>query len=66
MAEYLVPDYFTDFECKIGACRHVCCNGWPISISMKDYFRLIGMQCNDDLRHRIDVSLHICENPSEE
>ena len=66
MPEYLVPDYFPDFKCKIGACRHVCCNGWPISISMKDYFRLIGMQCNDDLRHRIDVSLHICENPSED
>ena len=66
MPEYLVPDYFPDFKCKIGACRHQCCFGWPISISMKDYFRLLGEDCNDDLRHRIDVSLHVCDNPTEE
>lgn len=66
MPELLVPDYFPDFRCKIGACRHQCCFGWPISISMKDYFRLLGEECNDELRHRIDVSLHVCENPTEE
>ena len=66
MQEFLVPDYFPEFKCKIGACRHVCCNGWPISISMKDYFRLVGLPCSDDLRHRIDVSLHICEKATDE
>ncbi len=33
---------------------------------MKDYFRLLGEECDEDLRHRIDVSLHICDSPSEE
>ncbi|MBQ7651973.1 MAG: flagellin lysine-N-methylase, partial [Victivallales bacterium] len=66
MPEFLVPDYFTDFKCKIGACRHQCCFGWPISISMKEYFRLLGEECNDELRHRLDVSLHVCDNPTEE
>ena len=40
---YLAPDYVPGFACKMGACRAACCEGWPISFSMTDYFRLIGV-----------------------
>ncbi len=35
-----VPRYFPDFSCKMGACRSACCVGWPVSVSMNDYFAL--------------------------
>lgn len=64
--EYLVPDYYPRFQCKIGACRHVCCNGWPVTISLKDYFRLVGISCSPELRRRLDAALRILPNPREE
>lgn len=62
--KYLVPDYFPEFSCKMGACRAACCVGWPVSITMDDYFRLLGMECSPELRRRLDVALHICEHPT--
>ena len=38
----LVPDYYPSFVCKAGACRTPCCEGWPVTMSMGDYFRLLG------------------------
>ena len=28
----LVPDYYNDFRCLAGSCRHNCCIGWEIDI----------------------------------
>lgn len=64
--EYLVPDYYPDFHCKMGDCRSACCVGWPISISMRDYFRLLGTPCEPWLRRRIDGALHMVKYPTEE
>ena len=63
---YLVPDYYPAFSCKMGACRHPCCEGWPISVSMKDYFRLMGLDCSLELRRRLDGGLHLSLHPSED
>ena len=63
---YLVPDYFPAFSCKMGACRRPCCEGWPISVSMKDYFRLMGADCSAELRRRLDSGLHLSLHPSED
>ncbi len=63
---FLVPEYFPEFRCKISACRHACCIGWPISISLKDYFHLLGVPCSAELRRRLDTSLHLCEHPTED
>jgi len=63
---YLVPDYYPSFSCKMGACRRPCCEGWPISISMKDYFHLMGVDCSAELRRRLDSGLHVCLRPSED
>lgn len=64
--EYLVPDYYNLFSCKMGACRAACCAGWPVSISMEDYFKLLGVNCSEELRRRLDVCLHIVERPMPE
>lgn len=64
--EFLMPDYYPSFSCKMGACRSACCVGWPISISMKNYFYLIGLNCRKELRDRLDCGLHIVDHPTEE
>ncbi len=64
--EYLIPDYFSDFKCKMGACRTACCVGWAVSISMTDYFGLLGLDCNEDLRRRLDTGMRLSDHRSEE
>lgn len=64
--QFLFPDYYLKFSCKMGDCRSACCVGWPVSISMKNYFDLLGVQCNEDLRRRIDCGVRMTDRPSEE
>lgn len=64
--DYLVPDYYPSFSCKMGACRAACCEGWPISFSMTDYFKLLSVECSPELRRRLDVSMHLCSYPTPE
>ncbi len=64
--EYLVPDYYSQFSCKMGACRATCCVGWPVSITMEDYFKLLSVECSPELRRRLDVCLHLAERPMPE
>jgi len=61
-----VPDYYKDFSCKCGACRHSCCDGWRITISEEEYYRLIGVECSPELRHRLDCGFHILEDCTHE
>lgn len=63
--KYIVPEYFKHFKCKCGDCRHSCCEGWPVRISMKEYYRLIGINCSKKLRSRLDCALKICPKPDE-
>lgn len=63
---YRIPDYFPYFACKMGACRNACCQGWPISITLQNYFDLLGLDCSPDLRRRLDGGMHIADNPSPE
>lgn len=64
--EFLVPDYFPSFSCKMGACRSACCVGWPISFSLDDYFRLLSLDCSPELKRKIDIALHIADHPTPE
>lgn len=64
--KYLVPEYYKDFKCKSGECRHSCCEGWPIRISTKEYYHLLGIKCSDALRVKLDNALKICLEPSNE
>lgn len=62
--KYIVPEYFKHFKCKSGSCRHSCCEGWPVRISMKEYYKLIGINCSKKLRTKLDCALKICSKPS--
>ncbi|MBP3652892.1 MAG: flagellin lysine-N-methylase [Clostridia bacterium] len=64
--DYLVPDYYPQFSCKMGACRHACCEGWPISFTMNDYFKLLSIECSPELRVKLDCALHLAEHPTPE
>ena len=64
--DFLVPDYFKHFSCKMGACRAACCQGWPISITMKNYFTLLGVECSAELRGRLDRSMYLVDRPTED
>ena len=62
--EYLMPDYFPAFSCKMGECRTACCEGWPVSLSLEDYFRLTSLDCGPELRRRIDTGLRVKLQPT--
>lgn len=64
--EFLIPDYYPSFSCKMGACRSACCVGWPISISMRNYFYLLGLDCKRSLRERLDCGVRVLQHPTEE
>lgn len=54
--KWLMPSYYKDFKCKCDKCRHNCCSTWKIPVSKDEYYKLINMDCNSDLRKRIDVA----------
>lgn len=60
---FFVPDYYPAFSCKCSACRATCCKGWNISITMQEYFHLLGMNCSPALRRRLDTAFHPADHP---
>ncbi|MEE0298443.1 MAG: flagellin lysine-N-methylase, partial [Christensenellales bacterium] len=64
--EFLVPDYYEHFACKMGGCRTACCEGWPITFSLNDYYHLMGEECSAELRRKLDTGLHIKLSPTPE
>ena len=62
----IAPDYYDRFRCKGGACRNSCCMGWGISVDMKEYFRLIGLDCSPRLHARLECAFHQPDTPSPE
>ncbi|MBE6632251.1 MAG: hypothetical protein E7623_06060 [Ruminococcaceae bacterium] len=43
-----------------------CCVGWPISVSMENYFKLLGLNCKKELRHKLDCGLRLTDHPNKE
>ncbi len=64
--EYLIPDYYAEFFCKGPDCRHTCCNGWHITISMAEYYRLLGIPCSKKLRRLLDTAFRPVDKPTKE
>ncbi len=62
----VVPDYYDHFHCKGGACRNSCCTGWGISVSMTEYFHLIGLDCSPRLHAKLECAFHPADSPSPE
>jgi len=54
----IVPDYYPDFRCIAGACRHSCCIGWEIDIDedTRDLYREIPGEIGRRLSEQIDDS----------
>ena len=54
--QQVYPNYYPQFQCTAGACRHSCCIGWEIDIdeaSAARYAALPGA-FGDRLRQQID------------
>lgn len=49
------PDYYTNFHCLAGKCRHTCCCGWEIDIDGKtlDYYRSLDGEIGARLAQNI-------------
>lgn len=63
---WLAADYFDSFKCKCGQCRHTCCGGWRIAVGEKEYFRIIGQECSQELHNRIEGAFVRPEFPTPE
>jgi hypothetical protein len=63
---FLVPDYYKNFSCKGGSCRNSCCSGWGITISMQQYYTLLGLQCKKTLKGKLDAAFFPVANPTRE
>ena len=63
---FIVPDYYAKFRCKGGECRHTCCAGWDVTIPMDEYFKIVGLQCNQTLRKTIDRTFRLLDHPTKE
>lgn len=63
---FIVPDYYPNFSCKGGNCRHTCCSGWEVTIPMEQYFYLNGIECNKSLRQTLDRTFRVLEHPTNE
>lgn len=61
---FLVPDFYKDFQCKCGACRRCCCEGWKVTVSETEYFRLLGEECSAQLRRRLDGAFFVPRDAS--
>ncbi len=63
---FTVPDVYTDFKCKAGECRCSCCHGWHITISMEEYYSLLGLECSPETRRKLDSGIFRLDNPTRE
>lgn len=63
---WLETDFFENFKCKCGACKHTCCSGWKIAVSKKEYYKLVTLDCSKQLADRIESAFIVPEYPTDE
>lgn len=63
---YKVPNYYPSFVCKGSDCRTNCCEGWDITFSIEDYYQLIGLECDKELRRILDRAFYVKDYPTNE
>ena len=63
---WLMPSYFKEYRCKCDKCRNTCCSSWNIPISKNEYYRLLTMECTDELHNKIECSFKDPEIISDE
>ena len=54
--KYIFPDYYKEFQCSKGLCRHNCCIGWEIDIDddTAEYYKTIPGKFGQRLMQNID------------
>lgn len=60
--EIYVPEYYSDFQCRAGRCRHTCCQGWEIDI---DEASMIRFSSHPDIMEHIKDGSFILSPNSE-
>ena len=52
----VAPDYYRDFSCIAGNCKHSCCKGWEIDIDEEtaEYYKNLPGNFGEKLRKNID------------
>lgn len=63
--KFIVPSYYKDFQCKGKDCRNCCCQGWKITLTQKEYFRLLDVDCSSLLKEKILAYVGILPHPNE-
>ena len=54
----LMPAYYKDFHCIMGACQDNCCDcGWKILFKKKDYLRLRRLEAPADFKEKLDKTV---------
>ena len=51
----VVPDYYKDFKCLAGDCKHSCCIGWEIDIDADtlEYYKSVDGEFGERLKNNI-------------
>lgn len=62
----LRPAYYDDFKCFAGDCKVTCCQGWSITFDRKDYLKLRGVNCSEELKDKLKYSVRRIKNPDME
>lgn len=52
-------NYYKDFKCKCSNCRNTCCKYWNIAIGLDEYLKFVGLDCDSEMRKKLDVSFSI-------
>lgn len=54
---FVLPDFYEDFHCIAGQCRHSCCIGWEIDIDEDSfaYYNALEGELGKELRNRISA-----------
>ncbi len=63
-AKFRIPTYYPEFACKGGECRHCCCQGWRVTLTQEEYFRLHSLDCSGPLKEKIDAYVGMLLHPS--
>ena len=54
----VVPDYYKDFKCLAGDCKHSCCIGWEIDIDADtlEYYKSVEGEFGERLKNNISYN----------
>lgn len=64
MNNYIQLDYYKNFKCKCGECRSSCCEGWNVSVTLQEYFKLNNLECTEYFRKKLNDAFYIELKPT--